>query len=146
MLTVILPFKTSTTILRVLVLLQLLDRCETPTVADGKGETTPSTQRICSSTRPPIPTRFNSTPLFCCTTPLLRSCFFYCQSKEQYGRELAWLNPRVVLAENRGAEIEGLVDQMNLRLSLLGTSQKKAAEEIRDLKVTPRASEQYQVS
>ena len=33
-------------------------------------------------------------------------------------------------------EIEGLVDQMNLRLSLLGTSQKKAAEEIHDLKVS----------
>lgn len=46
------------------------------------------------------------------------------------------MNPRVVLAETRGVEIEGLVDQMNLRLSLLGTSQKKAAEEIHDLKVS----------
>lgn len=40
-------------------------------------------------------------------------------------------------------EIEGLVDQMNLRLSLLGTSQKKAAEEIHDLKVTNEHEHQF---
>lgn len=32
-------------------------------------------------------------------------------------------------------EIEGLVDQMNLRLSLLGSSHKKACEDVEDLKV-----------
>ncbi|CAM9627449.1 unnamed protein product [Scytosiphon promiscuus] len=56
-------------------------------------------------------------------------------NKEQYVKELAWLNPKVTAAENRAVEIEGLVDQMNLKLSLLGSSHKKASEEIADLKV-----------
>lgn len=57
------------------------------------------------------------------------------QNKEQYGRELAWLTPKVAKAESRAAEIEGLVDQTNLRLFLLGSSHKKSSEEIQDLKV-----------
>lgn len=58
------------------------------------------------------------------------------QNKEQYGRELAWLNPKVAASENRAVEIEGLVDQMNLKLSLLSSSHKKASEDIVELKVT----------
>ena len=57
------------------------------------------------------------------------------QNKEKHGRELAWLAPKIDTAENRAAEIDGLMDQMNLRLSLLGSSHKKACEEVRDLKV-----------
>lgn len=57
------------------------------------------------------------------------------QNKEQYGRELAWLNPKVATAENRAVEIERLVDQMNLQLSLLSSSHKKASEDVADLKV-----------
>eukprot|EP00752_Nemacystus_decipiens_P014953 g13312.t1 len=56
-------------------------------------------------------------------------------NKEQYGRELAWLHPKVATAENRAVEIERLVDQMNLQLSLLSSSQKKATEDMADLKV-----------
>lgn len=57
------------------------------------------------------------------------------KNKEQYARELACLTPKVTTAENRAAEIEGLVDQMNLRLSLLNSSNKKASEEMQRLKV-----------
>lgn len=57
------------------------------------------------------------------------------QHKEQYARELAWLNPKVITAENRALEIEGLVDQMNLRLSLLGSSHRKTLKEVEVLKV-----------
>ncbi|CAM9386687.1 unnamed protein product [Pylaiella littoralis] len=56
-------------------------------------------------------------------------------NKENYGRELAWLNPKVAAAESRAEEIEGLVDQMNLKLSLLSSSRKKALEDAADLKV-----------
>ncbi|CAM9492294.1 unnamed protein product [Ascophyllum nodosum] len=55
-------------------------------------------------------------------------------NKEKHGRELAWLAPKIDTAENRAADIDGLMDQMNLRLSLLGSSHKKACEEVRDLK------------
>ncbi|CAM9373814.1 unnamed protein product [Choristocarpus tenellus] len=54
-------------------------------------------------------------------------------NKDQYERELAWLSPKVLVAENRATEIEGLMDQMNLKLSLLGSTNKKAAEEIKHL-------------
>lgn len=75
---------------------------------------------------PPPPHPRAATSFFLLTLP---------QTKEQYGRELAWLNPKVVTAENRAVEIEGLVDQMNLKLSLLGSSHKKASEEVQNLKV-----------
>lgn len=58
------------------------------------------------------------------------------QDKDNHGRELAWLASRVLTAENRATEIEGLLDQINLRLSLLGSSQKKAYEELQNVKVS----------
>ncbi|CAM9693804.1 unnamed protein product [Ectocarpus sp. 6 AP-2014] len=56
-------------------------------------------------------------------------------NKEQHARELAWLSPKVAAAESRAVEIEGLVDQMNLKLSLLSASHRKASEEVADLKI-----------
>lgn len=58
------------------------------------------------------------------------------QNKDQHRRELEWLHPKAAAAETRAVEIEGILDQMNLRLSLFGSSQKRASEEINDLKVS----------
>lgn len=57
------------------------------------------------------------------------------KNKEQHERELAWLSPKVAAAEDRAVEIDSSLGQLNLELSLMGCSQKKASEEIRDLKV-----------
>lgn len=58
----------------------------------------------------------------------------HAQNKEQYEHDLAWLTPKVDTAQDRAAEIEGMVEQMDLKLSLLASSNKRAGEDIQDLK------------
>lgn len=73
------------------------------------------------------------------------SVVLLCQNKEQHARELEWLNPKVAAAESRAVEIESLVDQMNLKLSLLSASHRKASEDAADLKVEAVTAEGLQV-